>query len=120
MVTCRRSTASNDRDGDGADATRVVKPLVVKRAPQLAQKFEPSQLLWPHARQLMGNDERRLLQNWFCSESSAITRASRRALSRIRYFSARHLASSTRHRYVEVSGAVNPVTSVTEGWRARY
>jgi hypothetical protein len=119
MVTCRRSTASNDRDSDGVDAPSVVKPLLIKRAPQLAQKFEAAALLRPHARQRMGNDERRLLQNRPCFESSVITRASRRVLSRIRYFPARHLTSSTGHRYAEVSGGVNRVTVVTDGWSAR-
>jgi hypothetical protein len=35
--------------------------MLVKRVPQLAQKFEPAALLWPHARQLTGKDERRRL-----------------------------------------------------------
>jgi hypothetical protein len=37
MVTCRRSTASNERGGDGVDAANVVSPVTLKRAPQLAQ-----------------------------------------------------------------------------------
>jgi hypothetical protein len=61
MVTCRRSTASNDADGGGLDATNLVKPVLIKRAPQLAQKFEPTALLWPHSRQLAGKDEPRRL-----------------------------------------------------------
>jgi hypothetical protein len=61
MVTCRRSTASNDGEGGGLDATNLVKLLLVERAPQLAQKFEPAALLWPHSPQRTGKDEPRRL-----------------------------------------------------------
>jgi hypothetical protein len=75
MVTCRRSTASNDWDGGGSDVTNVVKLLLLKRAPQLAQKFAPAALWWRHSRQRTGKNEPRLLRNRFRFESWSITRA---------------------------------------------
>jgi hypothetical protein len=55
----------------GAAAT-VVKPSLVRRAPQFAQNLEPATLLCAHSRQRTGSAAPQLLQNRLPSGTSAV------------------------------------------------